>query len=94
VAQNNRDSQGYQLGAKSLVLKVRLEFSKFAAVTEHQQTEAVHFSQRKSHRVGVFQNVGPVLVVITVRNMASNFVELRGPMEFSKMSLAQLLIGG
>jgi hypothetical protein len=45
VAQNNRDSQGYQLGAKSLVLKVRLEFSKFAAVTEHQQTEAVHFSQ-------------------------------------------------
>jgi hypothetical protein len=45
VAQNNRDSQGYQLGAQSLVLKVRLEFSKFAAVTEHQQTEAVHFGQ-------------------------------------------------
>ena len=87
MAQKYRQAQRQQLRNEGAVIKVHIEFAKFAPVSEHQKAEPVQLGQAKTNCICVVQNVGPVLVVIAVRNLRADFMQLRGPVELSQMAL-------
>ena len=88
VAQDDRQAQRQQLRAQFVVRQVRLYFSQFSAVAQHQQAQSVQFGQRKSHGICVVQDVGAMLVVVAVRNVAANFMQLRGPFDLAHTALS------
>jgi hypothetical protein len=49
----------------------------------------VELGQGEAHGIGIVLNVGAVFVVIAVRDLAANFMQLGRPVQFS----AQTLIG-
>ena len=66
MAQDNCQAQAQQLLDEEVVFKINFELAQLASVAQHQQAQAVQFRQCKAGRVGVVQDVGPVLVVVTV----------------------------
>ena len=83
MAQNNSQPQTQQLQDKHAVFKVHIKLAQLAPVAQHQQAQAVEFRIGEARRIDVVQNIGTVLVIVTVRNLAADFVKLRSPVELA-----------
>ena len=83
VAQQHGQAQAHQLFNEQVVVRVQLQFAQLTPVTQHQLAQTMKLRQCKAWRVGVVQDVGPMFVVIAVRDQAANFMQLRGPMQLA-----------
>ena len=79
MAQNHRQAQAKQLLDEQPVIEISFQLAQLTPVAKHQQAQAVHFMHCKAWCIGVIKNVCAVLVVIIVRNLAANFMQLRRP---------------
>ena len=87
MAQDDGQAQGEQLQDEGLVVKIHFQFPQLAPVTQNQQAEPVQLAGSQTNGIGVFQNVGPVLVVIAVRDLYANFMQLRSPVQLEQILL-------
>ena len=91
MAQDDRQTQRHQLLHKSGALQFGFELAQLPPVSQHQLAQAMQLVQGEAGQVGVVQDVGAMLVVVTVRDAHAGFVQLAGPVQFLQMALAFVL---
>ena len=83
MAQDDGQPQADELLHEHPVTVVGVQLAQLAAMAQHEQAQPVQFGQGEAGGVGVVQDVGPVLVVVAVRDQAADFVQLRGPAQLA-----------
>ena len=46
----------------------------------------MQFGLREARHIGIVKNIGTMLVIVAVRDTATNFMQLRSPLQFAQAS--------
>ena len=79
VAKDHGQAQRHQLADEGRVVLVQVKLAQLATVAQHQQAQPVQLVDRQAQHVSVVKNVGAVFVVVAVRNLDADFMQLGGP---------------